>query len=103
MYGGGHANSNIQEAPVLKSSLILHFNPALLHKLPCCRNQQSVLLVDPEAADFVLGQGGNIKIVGLDVTHSCQFTGTDLRGLQGRGRFGTFLSQITAFYLKYHQ
>ncbi|EIE27835.1 hypothetical protein COCSUDRAFT_83455 [Coccomyxa subellipsoidea C-169] len=58
---------------------------------------------DPEAADFVLGQGGNIKIVGLDVTHSCQFTGTELRGLQDRGRFGTFLSEITAFYLKYHK
>ena len=70
---------------------------------PLLVDQESVVLADPEAADFVLGQGGNIKIVGLDVTHSCHFTGTDLRGLQGRGRFGMFLSQITAFYLKYHQ
>lgn len=58
---------------------------------------------DPEAADYVFGQLCNIKVVGLDVTHSCKFTGEDLRGLQGRGRFGTFLSDITAFYLKYHK
>jgi len=44
-----------------------------------------------------------MKIVGLDVTHSCTFTGADLRGLHGKGRFGTFLSTITAFYLKYHK
>lgn len=58
---------------------------------------------DPEAADFVLGHSAKIKVVGLDVTHSCTFTGSELKGLHGRGKFGTFLSSITAFYLKYHQ
>ena len=61
------------------------------------------LCADPEAADFVFGHSAKIKVVGLDVTHSCTFTGSELKGLHGKGRFGTFLSSITAFYLKYHQ
>lgn len=58
---------------------------------------------DPEAADFVLSQPAKTRIVGLDITHSCTFTGPELTGLHGKGRFGTFLSSITAFYLKYHR
>ena len=61
------------------------------------------LRADPEAADFVLGHKAKIKVVGLDVTHSCTFTGSELKSLHGKGKFGTFLSSITAFYLKYHQ
>ena len=62
-----------------------------------------VCCADPEAADFVLSQAAKTRIVGLDITHSCTFTGDELKGLHGRGRFGTFLSSITAFYLKYHR
>lgn len=58
---------------------------------------------DPEAADFALGQGAAVKMVGLDVTHSCLFTGTQLAALAGRGRFGSFLAAITGFYLQYHR
>ena len=46
---------------------------------------------DPEAADLVFGHEANIRVVGLDVTHACQFTADDLQGLAGQGRFGTFL------------
>ena len=60
-------------------------------------------LPDPEAADLVFGHEANIRVVGLDVTHACQFTAEDLQGLAGQGRFGTFLQQITRFYLQYHR
>ena len=42
-------------------------------------------------------------MVGLDVTHSCLFTGAQLAALAGRGRFGSFLAAITGFYLQYHR
>ena len=58
---------------------------------------------DPEAADLVFGHEADIRVVGLDVTHACQFTADDLQGLAGQGRFGTFLQQITRFYLQYHR
>ena len=58
---------------------------------------------DPEAADFALGQGAAVRVVGLDVTHSCLFTGAQLAALAGRGRFGSFLAAITGFYLQYHR
>ena len=64
--------------------------------LACC-------MPDPEAADLVFGCEANIRVVGLDVTHACQFTAGDLQGLAGHGRFGTFLQQITGFYLQYHR
>ena len=51
----------------------------------------------------MLSQAANTRVVGLDVTHSCTFTGAELTGLHGRGKFGTFLSRVTAFYLKYHR
>ena len=63
----------------------------------------AVHCADPEAADYVLGQPANTKIVGLDITHSCTFTAAELRGLHGRGRFGSFLSDISAFYIEYHK
>ena len=58
---------------------------------------------DPEAADLVFGHEANIRVVGLDVTHSCLFSAVDLAGLAGQGRFGTFLAQIARFYLQYHR
>lgn len=61
------------------------------------------LRADPEAADFALGQGAAVRVVGLDVTHSCLFTGAQLAALAGRGRFGSFLAAITGFYLQYHR
>ncbi len=51
----------------------------------------------------MLGQRVPLRIVGLDVTHSCLFAGPQLQGLAGRGRFGSFLAAITAFYLQYHR
>jgi len=60
-------------------------------------------LPDPEAADLVFGYEAKIRVVGLDVTHSCLFTAEDLQGLAGHGLFGTFLHEITRFYLQYHR
>lgn len=51
----------------------------------------------------MFGHEANVRVVGLDVTHSCQFTAEDLAGLAGQGRFGTFLQQIARFYLQYHR
>jgi uridine nucleosidase len=42
-------------------------------------------------------------VVGLDVTHECRLTGTQVGELAGRGRHGAFLSSITQFYLQYHR
>eukprot|EP00892_Ulva_mutabilis_P009664 jgi/Ulvmu1/706/UM010_0078.1 len=59
---------------------------------------------DPEAADYVFKhtQGDTTYVVGLDVTHDCIFTGSQLTALKGQGKYGTFLSEITQFYLRYH-
>lgn len=40
--------------------------------------------------------------MGLDVTHRVQISGAQLAALDGRGRFGGFLHQISRFYLQYH-
>ncbi len=45
---------------------------------------------------------GALAQVGLDVTHRVQITGAQLAALDGRGRFGGFLHQISRFYLQYH-
>ena len=59
---------------------------------------------DPEAADAVFGGAGdNTWVVGLDVTHRCVLTASDLKAMFGQGRFGSFLSAITEFYLGYHK
>jgi len=58
---------------------------------------------DPDAADFVLGQTPNTRLVGLDVTHKCTMTRQQMDDLTGQGRYGTFLQQICQFYLQYHR
>jgi uridine nucleosidase len=42
-------------------------------------------------------------MVGLDVTHKCVMTGRQLEGMAGRGRHGTFIRDISKFYLEYHK
>lgn len=58
---------------------------------------------DPEAADQVLGMTSKIRIVGLDVTHQTFFTRSQLKGLEGTGRGGSFLNDISQFYLEYYR
>eukprot|EP00884_Botryococcus_braunii_P001183 jgi/Botrbrau1/11065/Bobra.0302s0007.2 len=58
---------------------------------------------DPEAADEVLGLTEKIKILGLDVTHQTFFTRAQLKGLDGQGRIGSFLNEISQFYLEYYR
>ena len=58
---------------------------------------------DPDAADFVFGQSSNIRVVGLDVTHSCMITSQQVDKLRGTSRHGNFLHKITQFYMQYHK
>lgn len=41
--------------------------------------------------------------MGLDVTHTCHLTQAQLESLAGQGRYGTFLRDISQFYLQYHK
>lgn len=43
-----------------------------------------------------------MQVIGLDVTHKCSMTAEDLDSLQGQGRHGSFIHQISQFYLQYH-
>lgn len=45
----------------------------------------------------------NCWVVGLDVTHKCRITKQQLESLAGRGKYGTFLRDISQFYLQYHK
>jgi uridine nucleosidase len=45
----------------------------------------------------------NCWLVGLDVTHKCCMSAGAIEGMAGRGRHGTFLRDITQFYLGYHR
>jgi hypothetical protein len=38
---------------------------------------------DAEAAEYVLSRATNVRMVGLDVTHSCHLTGTQLQTMRG--------------------
>ncbi|KAK9815788.1 hypothetical protein WJX72_009484 [[Myrmecia] bisecta] len=58
---------------------------------------------DPDAAEYVFQQPVRMRVVGLDVTHTCTFTGGQLAAMRSRGRFGSFLASITRFYLDYHR
>ena len=58
---------------------------------------------DPEAAAMVFSRVANCMVLGLDVTHRCIMPRAQIDGARGRGRHGTFLSEITQFYLQYHQ
>jgi inosine-uridine nucleoside N-ribohydrolase len=61
------------------------------------------IIGDPEAADFVLGMASSIRVVGLDVTHRCQIPVASVKELRGRGKYGTFIEQVTRFYIQYHR
>lgn len=67
---------------------------------PCA---EANIIGDPEAADYVLGQSPNIRMVGLDVTHKCVMHREQMDALSGQGKYGTFLNQICQFYLQYHR
>ena len=61
------------------------------------------IIGDPEAADYVLGMASSIRLVGLDVTHRCQIPVARMTELRGRGKYGTFIEQVTRFYIQYHR
>ncbi|PNW82034.1 hypothetical protein CHLRE_06g271050v5 [Chlamydomonas reinhardtii] len=58
---------------------------------------------DPDAADLVLGSTSNLRILGLDVTTQCKMSGEELEDLKGRGKYGTFVRDISQFYLGFHR
>lgn len=45
----------------------------------------------------------NCWVVGLDVTHRCRLSAQQIEGMAGVGRHGTFLRDISQFYLEYHR
>ena len=67
---------------------------------PCA---EANIIGDPDAADYVMGQTPNIRLVGLDVTHKCTMTRQQMDNLKGQGQYGSFLQQICQFYLQYHR
>ena len=60
--------------------------------------------VDPEAAQIVVTSGLPIEIVPLDVTHQVTLLRHELdeRTAQSPGRVSSFVSEITRFYMRYH-
>lgn len=42
------------------------------------------IIGDAEAADYVLARATNVRMVGLDVTHRCHLSGTQLQGMRGK-------------------
>ncbi|GIL67298.1 hypothetical protein Vafri_20727, partial [Volvox africanus] len=58
---------------------------------------------DPDAADLVLGSTSRLHILGLDVTQKCRLTGEQLLAMHGMGKYGTFVSKISQFYLNFHR
>lgn len=58
---------------------------------------------DPDAANIVFSRVSNCLLLGLDVTHTCIMTTEDLDNLRGKGQHGTFLYEISQFYLQYHR
>lgn len=57
---------------------------------------------DPDAADLVLG-APRVRVVGLDVTTRCRMTGQQLEELRGQGQHGTFVADMSRFYLDFHR
>jgi inosine-uridine nucleoside N-ribohydrolase len=57
---------------------------------------------DPEAAARVFESGLDVTMVGLDVTHRALVTPEDGRRLAATGRVGTFVSELLAFYGRFH-
>lgn len=58
---------------------------------------------DPDAANVVFSRMSNCWVLGLDVTHECTITKEQIDALIGTGKYGTFLHNITQFYLEYHR
>ncbi len=60
-------------------------------------------LSDPHSADIVLGAGGKIIVVGLDVTHRVILTDTSLMKLRDHaGDTGKILWDTSRFYVSYY-
>ena len=61
------------------------------------------ILGDPDAADYVMEHGSNVKLVTLDVTHQVEFSSSHMDALRGKGKFGTFIADISKFYIDYYR
>lgn len=59
---------------------------------------------DPHAADVVFGAGGNVVLVGLDVTLKILCTPGDFRGIAERSpELGGMLRQMSEFYIQFYR
>lgn len=58
---------------------------------------------DPDAANVVFSRLSNCLVLGLDVTHQCILSKETIDEMKGKGKYGTFLHDITQFYLNYHR
>lgn len=55
---------------------------------------------DPEAANRVFRSGTNVTMIGLDVTHQCLLTRSDVRSWSDTGTpRGAFIADMTRFYI----
>jgi inosine-uridine nucleoside N-ribohydrolase len=57
---------------------------------------------DPEAAARVFASGVDVTMIGLDVTHKALLTPAHGRALASKGRVGTFVAELLAFYHRFH-
>lgn len=58
---------------------------------------------DPHAADVVFGAGGNVTMVGLDVTHRILCLPEDFDAIKGASpELGGMLKQMSVFYIKFY-
>lgn len=58
---------------------------------------------DPAAADAVFASRAPVRVVGLDVTHTCKLAAGDVDALRRSGPVGEFAADISRFYLAYHK
>ncbi|GLC44745.1 hypothetical protein PLESTB_000969200 [Pleodorina starrii] len=58
---------------------------------------------DPDAADLVLGCTPRLRVLGLDVTQRCRMTAEELQAMRGVGKYGSFVYDISQFYLNFHR
>ena len=59
---------------------------------------------DPHAADVVFGSGGNVVMVGLDVTHRILCTKEDFTAISGQSpELGGMLQEMSVFYLHFYE
>lgn len=59
--------------------------------------------VDPEAAGIVFGQGLDLTMVGLDVTHQARMGPAHGQRLRGSGQAGEFVADLLDFFVRFHQ